>query len=95
MNGVCTVFAVDATYDREQLLNHFKEHAMQTKVVNVQIPETDQERIEWLQADTSRLQDVYWYIQNEDGTVRQAIDKLAELQSTRSNGNTATPEASR
>ena len=57
---------------------------METKTVRVQIPETDQERLDWLQADHSRLQNVYWHIQNEDGTVRQAIDTLAELQAAQS-----------
>jgi hypothetical protein len=39
---------------------------------------TDQERIAWLEADPSRLEDVRGRINNEGGTVREAIDYFAE-----------------
>jgi hypothetical protein len=35
---------------------------------------TDTERLNWLEKDNSNLQDVYWHIENEEGTVREAID---------------------
>ncbi len=43
---------------------------------------TDQERMEWLEKVTSRLQDVYWRVENEGGTVREAIDWLIKAQKT-------------
>jgi hypothetical protein len=33
----------------------------------------DRDRLDWLKFN-SRLQDVYWRIENEGGTVREAID---------------------
>lgn len=45
---------------------------------------TDKQRIDWLEAGgDGRLQDCYWYIQNEGGTVRGAIDALAILKAAR------------
>jgi hypothetical protein len=35
---------------------------------------SDYARLEWLGKYNSRLQDVYWRIENESGTVRDAID---------------------
>ncbi len=40
---------------------------------------SDKERLDWLEK-TSRLQDVYWRIENEGGSVRDAIDWLAKAQ---------------
>ncbi len=40
----------------------------------------DTKRLEWLQQDTSRLQEVYWRIKVTGGTVREAIDSLASQQ---------------
>lgn len=40
----------------------------------------DSERLDWLAALTSRLQDVYWRVENEGETVREAIDWLADAQ---------------
>ena len=37
----------------------------------------DTERLDWLDADTGRLQDVYWRIENEGGSARDAIDWFA------------------
>jgi hypothetical protein len=34
----------------------------------------DAMRMDWLAANPSRLQDVYWRLQNEGGTLREAID---------------------
>jgi hypothetical protein len=34
----------------------------------------DPERLDWLAANPSRLQDVYWRLQNEDDSLREAID---------------------
>lgn len=38
---------------------------------------SDAERLDWLKYN-SRLQDVYWRIENEGGTVREAIDWFME-----------------
>ena len=40
----------------------------------------DKDRIDWLSQDESRLQDVYWRIQNENVTVREAIDWFCAMQ---------------
>lgn len=37
---------------------------------------SDGEYLDWLSQYTSRLQDVYWHIENEGGDVRSAIDFL-------------------
>lgn len=42
----------------------------------------DQKRLDWLNENIDRLQDVYWHITNEGVTIREAIDKLVELQDT-------------
>jgi hypothetical protein len=39
----------------------------------------DTERLDWLGADASRLQDVYWRMQNEDESLREAIDALVAM----------------
>jgi hypothetical protein len=41
---------------------------------------TDAGMIEWLDKIPSRLQDVYWRLENEGGTVRQAIDFFMRLE---------------
>lgn len=41
---------------------------------------TDTERIDWLEADPVRVEDVHGYMSNEGATVRGAIDRLAVLQ---------------
>lgn len=41
---------------------------------------TDEERLDWLEKSDSRLQDVYWTVQNEGMSVRMAIDHLQVLQ---------------
>jgi len=38
---------------------------------------TDTEVLAWLDANTDRLEDVYWHIQNEGGTVREAVEFFA------------------
>lgn len=40
----------------------------------------DEHRLAWLEADTSRLEDVRGHINNEGGTIRAAIDALMSLQ---------------
>jgi hypothetical protein len=35
---------------------------------------TDEYILNWLDADPGRLEDVYGYIQNEGGTVREAVE---------------------
>jgi hypothetical protein len=45
---------------------------------------TDTERLDWLDGDTDRLEDVKWTMINAEdgfaeGTVRGAIDKLASM----------------
>jgi hypothetical protein len=39
---------------------------------------SDSQRLDWLYANTQRLKDVYWRIENEGGTVRDAIDFLSD-----------------
>lgn len=39
---------------------------------------TDSERLDWLNANDSRLQDIYWHIQNEGGDLRSAIDYVID-----------------
>lgn len=39
----------------------------------------DKKRLDWLKY-TTRLQDVYWHIENEGGDVRSGIDRLTSLQ---------------
>jgi len=41
---------------------------------------TDAERIDWLGRRIERCREVYWHIENEGGTVREAIDWLTEAQ---------------
>ncbi len=40
----------------------------------------DPGRLNWLDAKHDRLQEVYWWIENEGGTIREAIDALMALQ---------------
>jgi hypothetical protein len=40
---------------------------------------TDAEVLNWFDANTDRLQDVYWHIENEGGTVRDAVQALSEM----------------
>lgn len=44
---------------------------------------TDAERIDWLEEDPDRLEDVRGHYNNSDPqvTVREAIDQMAEIQS--------------
>ena len=42
--------------------------------------ERDAARLEWLGERTERLREVYWRIENEGGTVREAIDWLQKAQ---------------
>jgi hypothetical protein len=37
----------------------------------------DRQRIDWLEADAERLEDVRGYVNNEGGTIRDAIDELS------------------
>jgi hypothetical protein len=46
----------------------------------VRVGVDDSNRMDWIAANHSRLQDVYWRLENEGGTVRDAIDWLAEAQ---------------
>jgi hypothetical protein len=39
---------------------------------------SDSQKLDWLNANTQRLKDVYWRIENEGGTVRDAIDFLSD-----------------
>jgi hypothetical protein len=39
---------------------------------------SDSQRLDWLDANAQRLKDVYWHIENEGGTVRDAIDFLSD-----------------
>jgi hypothetical protein len=39
---------------------------------------SDSQRLDWLYANTQRLKDVYWHIENEGGDVRDAIDFLSD-----------------
>lgn len=39
---------------------------------------TDEYILNWLDANTGRLEDVYWHIQNEGGTVREAVEFFAK-----------------
>lgn len=39
---------------------------------------TSEEYLSWLDANTSRLMDVYWHIENEGGDIRSAIDNLSD-----------------
>jgi hypothetical protein len=41
----------------------------------------DNERMDWLEADHNRLEDIRWYVINENATVREAIDYLTSKQS--------------
>lgn len=41
---------------------------------------TDEQRLNWLNEDTERLEDVRGYMVNEEVDIREAIDRLAELQ---------------
>jgi hypothetical protein len=34
--------------------------------------------LDWLGRNTNRLQDVYWWLENEDGGIRDAIADLAD-----------------
>jgi hypothetical protein len=34
----------------------------------------DSDRIDWLAANRNALKDVYWRLENEDTTIREAID---------------------
>lgn len=47
---------------------------------SVLVPATDAERLDWIEIRTSRAMEIYWHIENEGGTVREAIDRLAFLQ---------------
>jgi len=38
---------------------------------------TDSEIIAWLDQSRDRLQDVYWHMENEGGTVRDAVQDLS------------------
>lgn len=38
--------------------------------------EMDTERLDWLDGDSNRLEDVRNYMNNEDASVREAIDAL-------------------
>ena len=40
----------------------------------------DEDRLNWLNERTERLREVYWRIENEGGTVREAIDWLTKAQ---------------
>lgn len=40
----------------------------------------DSDRIDWLAANWDRLGETYWRLQNEGGTIREAIDWLAQRQ---------------
>lgn len=44
---------------------------------------TDTEIIAWLDQVRDRLQDVYWHMENEGGTVREAVQELSRLQGER------------
>jgi len=35
---------------------------------------SDGEMLDWLEQDTDRLTDVYWHMENEGGTIREAIE---------------------
>jgi len=37
----------------------------------------DSDRIDWLAANRERLEDIYWRLLNEGGTLREAIDYFA------------------
>lgn len=39
---------------------------------------TDTERLDWLESDPDRLEDVRGWLNNEDSSVRDAIDVLAD-----------------
>jgi len=39
---------------------------------------SDSQRFDWLDANTQRLKEVYWRIENEGGNVREAIDFLSD-----------------
>lgn len=39
---------------------------------------TDTERLDWLEVDNTRLEDVRGRMNNEDETIREAIDALAD-----------------
>lgn len=41
---------------------------------------TDEERLDWLEEDPDRLEDVRGYVNNEGGTVRDAIDAVRTIQ---------------
>jgi hypothetical protein len=45
----------------------------------VRIGMDDSDRIDWLAANHSRLQDVYWRLENEEGTLRDAIDFFVRI----------------
>ncbi len=47
---------------------------------------TDAQRLDWLEG-RYELMDVYWRMENEGETVREAIDALAMLQEEESNGD--------
>jgi hypothetical protein len=46
----------------------------------VRIGVDDSDRIDWLAANWARLKETYWRLENEGGTIREAIDWLAEAQ---------------
>lgn len=50
---------------------------MVVETVEAVMAVSDAERLDWLKYN-SRLQDVYWRIENEGGTVREAIDWFME-----------------
>lgn len=39
---------------------------------------SDTDCLNWLEQNPTRLQDVYWRVQNENETVRQAIEWLSK-----------------
>ena len=43
----------------------------------------DSDRIDWLAANRDALKDVYWRLENEDETIRQAIDFFVRVRNER------------
>jgi hypothetical protein len=50
---------------------HDKEIPM---VENDPLEHTDTQYLDWLDEDNQRLQDVYWHMENEGGTLREAVE---------------------
>lgn len=40
----------------------------------------DHDRLDWLERNTQRLKDVYWRLENQEETLREAVDWLMRNQ---------------